>query len=41
LAHQAVAIVVLTAAVIQAERLAARQVEPASQKLVLPVTQIG
>jgi cytochrome c oxidase assembly protein subunit 15 len=41
LAHQAVAIVVLTAAVIQVERLAARQVEPASQKLVLPVTQIG
>jgi len=41
LAHQAVAIVVLTAAVIQAERLAARQPEPASQKLVRPVTQIG
>ncbi len=41
LAHQAVAIVVLTLAVMQAERLAARQPEQASQKLVLPVTQIG
>jgi cytochrome c oxidase assembly protein subunit 15 len=41
LAHQAVAIVVLTLAVFQAERLAARQPEQAPQKLVLPVTQIG
>jgi heme a synthase len=41
LAHQAVAIVVLTSAVFQAERLAARQPEPAAQKLVLPVTQPG
>jgi cytochrome c oxidase assembly protein subunit 15 len=40
LAHQAVAIVVLTLAVFQAERLAARQV-PEQQKLVLPVSQIG
>jgi len=40
LAHQAVAIVVLTLAVFQAERLAARQV-PEQQKLVLPVPQIG
>jgi heme a synthase len=41
LAHQAVAIVVLTLAVMQAERLAARQREQTPQKLVLPVTQIG
>jgi cytochrome c oxidase assembly protein subunit 15 len=41
LAHQAVAIVVLTLAIMQAERLAARQPEQAPQKLVLPVTQIG
>jgi cytochrome c oxidase assembly protein subunit 15 len=41
LAHQAFAIVVLTMAVTQAERLAARQPARASQKLVLPVTQIG
>jgi heme a synthase len=41
LAHQAVAIVVLTLAVMQAERLAARQPEQTSQKLVLPVTQVG
>ena len=40
LAHQAVAIVVLTLAVFQVERLAARQV-PEQQKLVLPVPQIG
>ena len=40
LAHQAAAIVVLTLAVFQAERLAARQV-PEQQKLVLPVPQIG
>jgi cytochrome c oxidase assembly protein subunit 15 len=41
LAHQAVAIVVLTLSVMQAERLAAQQAEPASQKQVLPVAQIG
>jgi cytochrome c oxidase assembly protein subunit 15 len=41
LAHQAVAILVLTSAVFQVERLAARQLEPVPQKLVLPVTQTG
>jgi cytochrome c oxidase assembly protein subunit 15 len=41
LAHQAVAIVVLTLATMQAERLAARQPEQTPQKLALPVTQIG
>jgi heme a synthase len=41
LAHQAVAIAVLTLAIFQAERLAARQPELARQKLVLPATQIG
>jgi cytochrome c oxidase assembly protein subunit 15 len=41
LAHQAVAIAVLTAAVFQAERLAARQPESAPQELVLPVGQPG
>ena len=41
LAHQAVAIVVLTAAVVQAERLAMRQPEQTPQKLVLPATQTG
>jgi cytochrome c oxidase assembly protein subunit 15 len=41
LAHQAVAIVVLTAAITQAERLATRKPEQTSQKMVLPVTQIG
>jgi cytochrome c oxidase assembly protein subunit 15 len=41
LAHQAVAIVVLTLAVMQAERLAARQRKQSPQKLVLPVSQIG
>src|SRR5450759_2109959 len=41
LAHQAAAIAVLTLAVFQAERLAARQMEPGRQKLVLPVTQTG
>jgi cytochrome c oxidase assembly protein subunit 15 len=41
LTHQAGAIVVLTAAIFQAERLAARQPEKQSQKLDLPVTQIG
>lgn len=39
LAHQAVAIAVLTLAVFQVERLAARQTEPERHKLVLPVTQ--
>lgn len=39
LAHQAVAIAVLTLAVCQVERLAARQTEPERHKLVLPVTQ--
>jgi cytochrome c oxidase assembly protein subunit 15 len=41
LAHQAVAIAVLTLAVFQVERLAARQPEQARQELALPVTQIG
>ena len=41
LAHQAVAIAVLTLAVFQAERLAARQPESEPQKLVLPVGQPG
>jgi cytochrome c oxidase assembly protein subunit 15 len=41
LAHQAVAIAVLTLAVLQAERLSARQPESERRKLVLPVTQIG
>jgi cytochrome c oxidase assembly protein subunit 15 len=41
LAHQAVAIAVLTFAIFQAERLAARQPESGQQKLVLPVSQIG
>jgi heme a synthase len=41
LAHQAVAIAVLTLAVVQAERLAARQPVSAQQKLVLPVGQPG
>ena len=41
LAHQAVAIAVLTLAVFQAERLAARQPQSGQQKLVLPVSQIG
>jgi len=41
LAHQAVAIAVLTLAVVQAERLAARQPATARQKLVLPVGQPG
>jgi heme a synthase len=39
LAHQATAIAVLTLAIFQAERLAARRMEPGRQKLVLPVTQ--
>ena len=41
LAHQAVAIAVLTLAVFQAERLAGRQAESERQELVLPVTQTG
>jgi cytochrome c oxidase assembly protein subunit 15 len=41
LAHQAVAIVVLTLAIFQAERLAVRHTEQEQQKPVLPVTQIG
>jgi heme a synthase len=41
LTHQAVAIAVLTLAVCQTERLAARQPESAPQKLVLPAAQIG
>jgi cytochrome c oxidase assembly protein subunit 15 len=41
LAHQAVAIAVLSLAVLQAERLSARQPESERQKLVLPVTQTG
>jgi cytochrome c oxidase assembly protein subunit 15 len=41
LAHQAVAIAVLTLAIFQVERLAARQPESAPQKLVLPVGQPG
>jgi heme a synthase len=41
LAHQAVAIVVLTLVTLQAERLAARQLQGAPQKLALPVVQTG
>jgi heme a synthase len=41
LAHQAVAMSVLTLAIFQAERLAARHPERQQQKLVLPVSQIG
>jgi len=41
LTHQAVAIVVLTLAVFQAERLASRRVETGQPKLVLPVGQPG
>jgi cytochrome c oxidase assembly protein subunit 15 len=41
LTHQAVAIVVLTLAVVQAERLAARPVEDAQRKLTMPVTPTG
>jgi cytochrome c oxidase assembly protein subunit 15 len=41
LAHQAVAIAVLTLAILQAERLSARPSESKQQKLALPVTQIG
>ena len=41
LAHQAVAIAVLTLAIFQAERLAARVSQSRQQKLVLPASQIG
>jgi heme a synthase len=41
LAHQAVAIAVLTLAICQAERLAGRQVLQAPREQVLPVTQTG
>jgi cytochrome c oxidase assembly protein subunit 15 len=41
LTHQAVAIVVLTLAVLQTERLVARRTEQGPQKLVLPVGQPG
>jgi cytochrome c oxidase assembly protein subunit 15 len=41
LTHQAVAIAVLTLAVFQAERLAARRVAQGSEKLALPVGQPG
>ncbi len=41
LTHQAVAIMVLTLAVLQAERLASRRVESGRSKLVLPVGQPG
>jgi len=41
LTHQAVAIAVLTLAVLQAERLASRRPEIAPQELALPATQTG
>jgi cytochrome c oxidase assembly protein subunit 15 len=41
LAHQAVAIVVLTLAVLQTERLVARPVAHDRQKQVLPLSQLG
>jgi heme a synthase len=41
LAHQALAIAVLTLAVLQTERLAARQPVSGSQKLSLPISQTG
>jgi cytochrome c oxidase assembly protein subunit 15 len=41
LAHQAVAIAVLTLAVLQAERLAARQVGSTRQELASTVGQLG
>jgi heme a synthase len=41
LAHQAVAIAVLTSAVFQAERLLARRPQPEPRKLVLPFAQTG
>jgi cytochrome c oxidase assembly protein subunit 15 len=41
LAHQAMAIVVLTLAILQAERLGARRLEQARQQLSFPVRQTG
>ena len=41
LAHQAVAIVVLSLAVLQTERLVARRTEIDRQKLVMPLGQHG
>ena len=41
LAHQAVAIAVLTLAIFQVERLVARRAAPEPKKLVLPITQTG
>jgi cytochrome c oxidase assembly protein subunit 15 len=41
LGHQAVAIAVLTLAIVQAERLAGRQPELAPQKLATPAAQAG
>jgi len=41
LSHQAVAIVVLTLALMQAERLAPRQHEPVQRELAAPVTQVS
>jgi cytochrome c oxidase assembly protein subunit 15 len=41
LMHQAVAIAVLTLAVLQAERLAARQPEPERRRIAAPVGQLG
>ena len=41
LAHQAVAIAVLTLAIFQVERLAVRRTSPEPRKLVLPITQTG
>jgi cytochrome c oxidase assembly protein subunit 15 len=41
LTHQAVAIVVLTLSIVQAERLVARRTERGHEKLVLPVGQPG
>jgi cytochrome c oxidase assembly protein subunit 15 len=41
LAHQAVGIVVLTLAVLQVERFAARQVQPASKDSAVPIGQRG
>jgi cytochrome c oxidase assembly protein subunit 15 len=39
LAHQAIAMAVLTSAIFQVERLTARQSESKPQELVLPATQ--
>jgi cytochrome c oxidase assembly protein subunit 15 len=41
LSHQAVAIAVLTLAVLQAERLAARPAEMSAREIAQPVTQSG